>query len=199
MTCLCRGQCWNGVRFGGVLSGEWNGCPITHKCRHCPHGIYSPVIADRLHFKSLPDCEFWRLMWEVVQRAVDHQVSPRGGGGGRPLGSGRQLPPPQITVGRRPLGGGGGGGGHWRGGSGRGDWGGGLREGRLGGGGGLGGAPLTSPYLPLPSAHTITITLTFAAMLIGLNKIPPISFMAAFATSLLSILDPNTHSNPSLG
>ena len=30
-------------------------------------------------------------------------------GGGRPLGSGRQLPP-QLTVGRRPLGGGGGGG-----------------------------------------------------------------------------------------
>ena len=30
-----------------------------------------------------------------------------GGGGGRPLGSGRQLPP-QPTVGRRPLGGGGG-------------------------------------------------------------------------------------------
>ena len=37
------------------------------------------------------------------------------------------------------------------------------------------------------------------AMLIGLNKIPPISFMSAFATSLLSILDPNTHSDPSLG
>ena len=34
---------------------------------------------------------------------------PRGGGGGRPLGFGRQLPP-QLTVGRRPLGGGGGGG-----------------------------------------------------------------------------------------
>ena len=31
--------------------------------------------------------------------------------GGRPLGSGRQLPP-QLTVGRRPLGGGGGG--SWR-------------------------------------------------------------------------------------
>ena len=36
-------------------------------------------------------------------------------------------------------------------------------------------------------------------MLIGLKKIPQISFMVAFATSLLSILDPNTHSNPSLG
>ena len=36
-------------------------------------------------------------------------------------------------------------------------------------------------------------------MLIGLNKMPQISFMAAFATSLLSILDPNTHSDPSLG
>ena len=79
----------------------------------------------------------------------------------------------------------------------------------VGGGRGGGGAqaPLTSPCL---SNHTITInlTLTFAAkpvglampaMLIGLHKIPQISFMAAFATSLLSILDPNTHSNPSLG
>ena len=37
------------------------------------------------------------------------------------------------------------------------------------------------------------------AMLIRLNKIPQISFMAAFATSLLSILDPNNNSNPSLG
>ena len=37
------------------------------------------------------------------------------------------------------------------------------------------------------------------AMLIRLNKIPQISFMAAFATSLLSILDPNTNSDPSLG
>ena len=36
-------------------------------------------------------------------------------------------------------------------------------------------------------------------MLIRLNKIPQISFMAAFATSLLSILDPNTNSDPSLG
>ena len=81
--------------------------------------------------------------------------------GGRPLGSGRQLPP-QLTVGRRPLGGGGGGGGGGafeggsrRGGSRRGDGGGGLREGRLGGGsrwgdlgcwgGGEGQAPLTLP------------------------------------------------------
>ena len=37
------------------------------------------------------------------------------------------------------------------------------------------------------------------AMLIGLKTIPQILFMVAFATSLLSILDPNTHSNPSLG
>ena len=47
--------------------------------------------------------------------------------GGRPLGSGRQLPP-QLTVGRRPLGGGGG---PWRGGSRRG-----AREGGSRGGGG---------------------------------------------------------------
>ena len=59
-------------------------------------------------------------------------------GGGQPLGSGRQLPP-QLTVGRRPLGGGGGGGG------GGGALEGGFREGRLGGGGsrrGLGGGGL---------------------------------------------------------
>ena len=31
-----------------------------------------------------------------------------GAGGGQTLGLGRQLPPPQLTVGRRPLGGGGG-------------------------------------------------------------------------------------------
>ena len=37
------------------------------------------------------------------------------------------------------------------------------------------------------------------AVLIGLNKIPRISFMAAFSTSFLSILDSNTHCDPSLG
>ena len=37
------------------------------------------------------------------------------------------------------------------------------------------------------------------AMLIGLNKIPQISFMASYATSLLSIWDPNNISDPSLG
>ena len=36
-------------------------------------------------------------------------------------------------------------------------------------------------------------------MLIRLNKIPQIMFMAAFATSLPSILDPNTNCDPSLG
>ena len=74
------------------------------------------------------------------------------------------------------------------------------------GGGGGAEAPLTSRCPPSNHTITINLTLTFAAswfgmpaMLIGLNKIPPISFMAAFATSLLSILDPNTHSDPSLG
>ena len=37
------------------------------------------------------------------------------------------------------------------------------------------------------------------AMLIGLNKIPKILFMAGFATSLLSIVVPNNNSDPSLG
>ena len=53
-------------------------------------------------------------------------------------------------------------------------------------------APLNSPCPPSNHTITINLTLTFAAswlgraaMLIGLNKIPPISFMAAFATSLL--------------
>ena len=36
-------------------------------------------------------------------------------------------------------------------------------------------------------------------MLIGLNKIPQNLFMAPFATPLLSILEPNTNSDPSLG
>ena len=80
--------------------------------------------------------------------SVDRQHFARGG---RTLGSGRQLPP-QLTVGRRPLGGGGG---HLRGG--------GVQVGQLGvvvGGGGSGWAiwgvggggaqaPLTSLALPL--------------------------------------------------
>ena len=37
------------------------------------------------------------------------------------------------------------------------------------------------------------------AMLIRLNKIPQISFMAAFATPELSILGPKNNSDPSLG
>ena len=90
--------------------------------------------------------------------------------GGQPLGSGRQLPP-QLSVGRRPLGGGGGGGGgggigggvqggaNWGGvsrrglgggGSGRVGWGGGLREGRWGGGHRLPLPPLALP-LTIPS------------------------------------------------
>ena len=97
-------------------------------------------------------------------------------GGGRPLGSGRQLPP-QLTVGRRPLGGGGdlrggGQGGRMGGGiGGAGGGGGGAPGGSVGGGGskwgnsgwwwgggpggaiwGVGGGGGTgSPYLPLPS------------------------------------------------
>ena len=58
--------------------------------------------------------------------------------GGRPLGSGRQLPP-QLTVGQRPLGGGGGGGGgHLRGVFREGEWGGGYRRGWGGGSGRVG-------------------------------------------------------------
>ena len=75
--------------------------------------------------------------------------------------------PPQLTVGRRPLGGGGGGaweGGRMGGGSRRVGWGGGGPGGAIWGvGWGGAQAPLTSPCPP--SIHTITInlTLTFAA------------------------------------
>ena len=48
-----------------------------------------------------------RLADPAKGRKIGEAVASRGG---RPLGSGRQLPP-QLTVGRRPLGGGGGGGG----------------------------------------------------------------------------------------
>ena len=50
-------------------------------------------------------------------------------------------------------------------------------------------APFTSPCHP--SNHT--------TMLIRLNKIRQILFMAAFVTSFLSILDLNSTSDPSLG
>ena len=120
------------------------------------------------------------------------------------------------------------GGGVGWGGSGRGNWGwglggdwGGALGGSVGGevqvgrfgvlGVGGGGQRLRLPPLALPLTTpsrntTINLTLTLApiglampGMLIRLNKIPPIPFMAAFATSLLSILDLNTHSDPSLG
>ena len=112
-------------------------------------------------------------------------------------------PPTNCWPEARGGGGGGGGGGHGRGGvvkegrmggggSGRGEWGG-VQVGRIGVGGGsrwgdlgcVGGLQPASMAMP--------------AMLIGLNKVSQISFMAAFATSLLSILDPNTHSEPSVG
>ena len=85
-------------------------------------------------------------------------------------------------------------------------WGGGSRWGDLGccgGGGGRGAqAPLTSPCPP--SNHTITInltlTLTFASTWFGhashvdwAEQDPPNFVHGCFCTSLLSILDPNTH------
>ena len=115
--------------------------------------------------------------------------------------------PPQLTVGRRPLGGGGGGGGGGasEGGFREGEWGGGDKRGRGGGPGGSGGGGGPSGAIRGggggggPGRAIWGVGggegLTMPAMLIGLNKIPRISFMAAFATSLLSILDPNTHSD----
>ena len=135
----------------------------------------------------------------------------RHGGGGRLLSFGCQLPP-QLTVGRRPPGGVGGGGG-LEGGSGRGD--GGLREGRLGGGGsrwgdlgcfgGGGGtqASLTSPCPPSNHTITINLTLTFAASWFGhashvdWAEQDPLNFVHRCFCHI--ILDPNTHSDPSLG
>ena len=107
------------------------------------------------------------------------QVGTRGGGNPSVLDANY---PPQLIVGRRPLGGGRGGigggvqGGAIGGGSRRG-LGGGLREGRLGGGGsggaiwGVGGggakAPLTSPCPPSNHTITINLSLTFAATWFG--------------------------------
>ena len=54
----------------------------------------------------------WPIFCALNTRQMVHFLEPcdpRGGGGGRLLGFGRQLPPPpQLTVRRRPLGGGGG-------------------------------------------------------------------------------------------
>ena len=111
----------------------------------------------------------------------------RGGGGATPR-FWTPTTPPQLTIGRRPLGGGGGGGGGGleggsrRGGGGGGCsgrvggggskwgnlgwwWGGGVQVGRFGvlrGGGGA-QAPLTSPCPPSHHTITINLTLTFAA------------------------------------
>ena len=84
---------------------------------------------------------------------------------------------------------------HGEGESGRVAWlGGGSKRGDLGGAHPQGQAlvhqaPFTSPCPP--SNHT--------TMLIMLNKIPQISFLAAFVASFLSILDPNNNSDPGLG
>ena len=107
-----------------------------------------------------------------------------GGGGGRPLASGRQLTP-RLAGGQSPLGGGwhgrggqggsngGGLGGAWGGGSPGGEvrgeglggasWagGGGIQVGRFGGDGAR--APLTSPCPPSNHTITINLTLTLAA------------------------------------
>ena len=133
-------------------------------------------------------------------------------------------PPPQLTVGRRPLGGGGGLGGGVLGGAmgvegagggfavgGRG-----VREGWLvvgGGGGNLGGympqgqalvhhrpLPLLALPLTIPSPEPLQRTgSAMPAILIRLNKIDQSWFMATFATSLLSVLDPNNNFHTSLG
>ena len=85
--------------------------------------------------------------------------------------------------------------------------GGGIQVGRFGvlGGGGA-QAPLTSPCPPSNHTITINLTLTFAASWFGhashvhwAEQDPSNFVLAAFATLLLSILDPNTHSDPSLG
>ena len=88
--------------------------------------------------------------------------------------------------------------------------GGGFREGRWGGGGvgvvvGAGGGT-GSPYPPSNHTIAINLTLTFAASWFGhashvdrAEQDPPNFVHSCFATSLLCILDPNTHSNLSLG
>ena len=86
--------------------------PFHTKAEHLP-GCFS--VAMRKGSRKLPQSELLvviggqllSLKSQRHQKPVPFsqgEASPRGG---RPLGSGRQLPP-QLTVGRRPLGGGGG-------------------------------------------------------------------------------------------
>ena len=57
--------------------------------------------------------------------------------------------------------------------------------------------PLLHPWsLPVPLGPELCAL--YGSMLTLPNKIPQISFMVAFATSLLSILDPTTNSDPNL-
>ena len=136
------------------------GAPLTHPVRPCPCGARaeatpedggtSTPLAPALHRRRSRLEYYTPRCCSHPQKNANRPPQPlrgpdgpaaacrcrrplpdhRGGGGGRPLGSGRQLPP-QLTVGQRPLGGGGG------------AWEGGFKEGRLGGGfrRGLGGAP----------------------------------------------------------
>ena len=128
----CTPNCPSNLSWGSRISS----------CRKEPHGWTPPP-------KGSMDRTPWKppLEWP----GGDPYPNP-GGGGGRPLGSGRQLPPPTNCWPEAPWGGGGGlkggqmGGGGAPGGS---VGGGGSRWGNLGCWGGRGGTG--SPYLPLPS------------------------------------------------
>ena len=156
--CLAQGTQRTNHREGGLsaalkgLARLWS-APLLRPPNGHTHYTIGPVLSAALGSFRLP-------VAPLLQ-------------GGQPLGSGCQLPP-QLTVGRRPLGGRGGGGGAWEGGFKEGRMGGGLggawgggRSRRVGsgGGGGPGGAiwgvggggggaqaPLTSPCPP--SHHT---------------------------------------------
>ena len=152
--------------------------------------------------------------------AIPSNRLPHGGGGG---GAPRFWTPttPQTNCSPEARGGARGGAGVQggllpRGGGGPGGWvgGGGSRWGDLGGTCPQGQAlvhhrlplpPLALPLtIPSPYHHpkpkpNLCNELAMPAMLIRLNKIPQISFMASYATSLLSILDPNNNFDPRLG
>ena len=124
--------------------------PLLHNMRFSLRWLHS--MAKHKSLERILHLHAEKYMWSIHRcddRSLGHcntkwalpvRMLPRGG---RPLGSGRQLPP-QLTVGRRPLGVGGGGGGALEGGSRRGAGEGGSRgggggsRGSRGGGGGVG-------------------------------------------------------------
>ena len=83
------------TRRGQTMAISFMREPTNYSGTMC--GLWKQVLrTGRIHLLCAASCS-----------QVKPWAGSRGGGGGHPLGSGRQLPP-QLTIGRRPLGGGGG-------------------------------------------------------------------------------------------